>query len=95
VEENPEAKFLEDPRFFVKLSTAVIGPGEPIRWPGARFQVDYEVELAVVLGRVARRLTQRNALSRAVKKSWKRLNESEGDGIGSACVEKLNNSQTS
>jgi 2-keto-4-pentenoate hydratase/2-oxohepta-3-ene-1,7-dioic acid hydratase in catechol pathway len=62
VEENPEAKFLDDPRFFVKVSTAVIGPGEPIRWPGARFQVDYEVELAVVLGRVARRLTQKNAL---------------------------------
>src|SRR5688500_3058554 len=25
VEENPEAKFLEDPRFFVKVSSAVIG----------------------------------------------------------------------
>jgi len=63
VEENPAATFLDDPRFFVKVPTAVIGPGDAIRWPGAKFQVDYEVELAVVIGRTARGLTQRNALS--------------------------------
>src|SRR4051812_4677230 len=43
IEENPGAQFLEDPRFFVKLPSAVIGPGEPIRHPGPEFQVDYEV----------------------------------------------------
>ena len=63
VEENPSAIFLTDPRFFVKVSSAVIGPGEAIRWPGEKFQVDYEVELAVVIGRPARRLTQDNALA--------------------------------
>ena len=62
VEENPAAAFLADPRFFVKVSSAVIGPGEPIRWPGEKFQVDYEVELAVIIGRRAHRLTQENAL---------------------------------
>ena len=62
VEENPAATFLADPRFFVKVSTAVIGPGEPIRWPGVKFQVDYEVELAVLIGRTASRLTQANAM---------------------------------
>jgi 2,4-diketo-3-deoxy-L-fuconate hydrolase len=62
VEENPAATFLADPRFFVKVSSAVIGPGEAIRWPGERFQVDYEVELAVIIGRPARRLTRDNAL---------------------------------
>ena len=62
VEENPAATFLADPRFFVKVSSAVIGLGEPIRWPGEKFQVDYEVELAAVIGRSARRLTQKNAL---------------------------------
>jgi 2,4-diketo-3-deoxy-L-fuconate hydrolase len=51
VEENPNAKFLEDPRFFAKLPNTVIGPGEAIRHPGERYQVDYEVELAVVIGR--------------------------------------------
>ena len=63
VEEEPGAKFLDDPRFFVKVASAVIGPGEPIRWPGKKFQVDYEVELAVVIGQTAHRLTQKNALN--------------------------------
>ncbi len=62
VEENPAAVFLEDPRFFVKASSAVIGPDEPIRWPGEKFQVDYEVELAVVIGKTGRRLTLKNAM---------------------------------
>lgn len=62
VEENPAAVFLKDPRFFVKTSSTVIGPGDPIRWPGERFQMDYEVELAVVIGRKARRLTPENAM---------------------------------
>jgi 2,4-didehydro-3-deoxy-L-rhamnonate hydrolase len=50
-EENPEAKRLEDPRFFAKLPSSVIGPGEAIRHPGVEYQVDYEVELAVIIGR--------------------------------------------
>lgn len=50
-EENPNAVFLEDPRFFAKLPNTVIGPGEPIRHPGEQYQVDYEVELAVVIGK--------------------------------------------
>jgi 2-keto-4-pentenoate hydratase/2-oxohepta-3-ene-1,7-dioic acid hydratase in catechol pathway len=62
VEENPNAKFLEDPRFFAKLPNTVIGPGAPIRHPGERFQVDYEVELAVVIGRRMHRVTQQNAM---------------------------------
>jgi 2-keto-4-pentenoate hydratase/2-oxohepta-3-ene-1,7-dioic acid hydratase in catechol pathway len=63
VEENPDATFLSAPRFFVKLPSAVIGPHEPIRWPGAQFQIDYEVELAVVIGKTAHRLTQEHALN--------------------------------
>jgi 2-keto-4-pentenoate hydratase/2-oxohepta-3-ene-1,7-dioic acid hydratase in catechol pathway len=51
IEEEPGAKFLEDPRFFAKLPNCVIGPNQPIRSPGDKFQVDYEVELAVVIGR--------------------------------------------
>jgi 2-keto-4-pentenoate hydratase/2-oxohepta-3-ene-1,7-dioic acid hydratase in catechol pathway len=62
VEENPAATFLADPRCFVKVSSAVIGPGAPIRWPGAKFQLDYEVELAVIIGKPSHRLTQANAL---------------------------------
>ena len=39
------------PTLFAKFPTSVIAPGEPIRWP-ADFsdQVDYEAELAVVIG---------------------------------------------
>jgi len=51
VEENPSAKFLEDPRFFAKFPSVVIGPDAEIRHPGQKFLVDYEVELAVVIGR--------------------------------------------
>jgi 2-keto-4-pentenoate hydratase/2-oxohepta-3-ene-1,7-dioic acid hydratase in catechol pathway len=57
VEENPNAKFLEDPRFFAKTPNTVIGPGEPIQHPGEKYQVDYEVELAVVIGRTMPRAT--------------------------------------
>ena len=57
VQENPNANFLEDPRFFAKTPNTVIGPGEPIRHPGEKYQVDYEVELAVVIGRTMPRAT--------------------------------------
>jgi len=57
VQENPNAKFLEDPRFFAKTLNTVIGPGDPIRHPGEKYQVDYEVELAVVIGRTMPRGT--------------------------------------
>jgi 2,4-diketo-3-deoxy-L-fuconate hydrolase len=62
IEENPKARLLADPRFFSKLPECVIGPGEAIRHPGPRFQVDWEVELAVVFGRRGYRLTQERAL---------------------------------
>jgi 2-keto-4-pentenoate hydratase/2-oxohepta-3-ene-1,7-dioic acid hydratase in catechol pathway len=62
IEENPKAKFLGDPRFFSKLPECVIGPGEAIRHPGERFQLDWEVELAVVFGRRGYRLTQEQAM---------------------------------
>ncbi|MBI4278182.1 MAG: fumarylacetoacetate hydrolase family protein [Armatimonadetes bacterium] len=39
------------PILFSKFSNALIGPGEPIRIPRATSQVDYEAELAVVIGR--------------------------------------------
>jgi 2-keto-4-pentenoate hydratase/2-oxohepta-3-ene-1,7-dioic acid hydratase in catechol pathway len=51
IEENPDASFLEDPRFFIKTSDAIIGPGDAIRHPGSVFEVDYEVELAVIIGK--------------------------------------------
>lgn len=40
----------ESPILFSKASTAVIGPGDPIPLHGITQQVDYEVELAIVIG---------------------------------------------
>ena len=48
---------------FAKLPSAVVGPGDPIRIPSPQSQVDYEVELAVVIGRPARRLAVDDALA--------------------------------
>ena len=44
----------EEPLLFLKPSTAVIGPGDPIRLLPISKRVDYEGELAVVIGRLAR-----------------------------------------
>jgi 2,4-didehydro-3-deoxy-L-rhamnonate hydrolase len=52
LQENPKAVLPEGPFFFAKLPSTVIGPGQPIKYPQYSQQVDYEVELAVVIGRV-------------------------------------------
>ena len=54
-EENPNAVLPESPFFFSKLPSVVIGTGSPIVHPKASEQVDYEVELAVVIGKVLHR----------------------------------------
>ncbi len=52
-----------EPLIFAKFPTAVIGPGADVRWdPDLTRQVDYEVELAVVIGRTARRVARERAL---------------------------------
>jgi 2,4-didehydro-3-deoxy-L-rhamnonate hydrolase len=50
-QENPNARMPEEPFFFSKLPSAVIGPGEPIVKPKLTDQLDYEVEFAVVIGK--------------------------------------------
>lgn len=51
------------PIIFTKFSTSIVGPGAEIRWdPELTSSVDYEVELAVVIGRVARRVSAADAL---------------------------------
>jgi 2-keto-4-pentenoate hydratase/2-oxohepta-3-ene-1,7-dioic acid hydratase in catechol pathway len=44
----------EEPLIFMKPSTAVIGPDEDIVYPGMSRRVDYEAELAVVIGKPCR-----------------------------------------
>ncbi|MEX2374889.1 MAG: fumarylacetoacetate hydrolase family protein [Dehalococcoidia bacterium] len=62
LEENPEATLPEEPFFFSKLPSSVIGPGEPIPMPYPKCLLDYEVELAVVIGTTAKGIDRTEAL---------------------------------
>jgi 2-keto-4-pentenoate hydratase/2-oxohepta-3-ene-1,7-dioic acid hydratase in catechol pathway len=54
-DENPDARMPEEPFFFAKMPSAVVGPEAAIPYPPRTRQLDYEVELAVVVGeRLAR-----------------------------------------
>lgn len=52
----------EEPVLFLKAPSAVIGPDDDIVVPAACQQVDYEGELAIVIGRAARELAEEEAL---------------------------------
>jgi 2,4-diketo-3-deoxy-L-fuconate hydrolase len=56
LEENPAATLPEEPFLFSKLPSAIVGPNHAIRIPYDGCDVDYEVELAVVIGRTARQV---------------------------------------
>jgi 2-keto-4-pentenoate hydratase/2-oxohepta-3-ene-1,7-dioic acid hydratase in catechol pathway len=44
----------EEPLMFLKPNTSVIGPGDQIFYPSQAGRVDYEGELAIVVGRICR-----------------------------------------
>ena len=52
-----------EPIVFMKATTCLGGPHDPIELPPGSQKTDWEVELGVVLGRTARRLTEAEALS--------------------------------
>ncbi len=60
--ENPGATLPSTPFFFSKLPTAVIGPNDAIEMPEPSTKLDYEVELAVVIGRRSRHVQASDAL---------------------------------
>ncbi len=52
----------ERPILFAKFPTTIIGAGDEIRWdPGLSADIDWEAELAVVIGRPARRVRAEDA----------------------------------
>lgn len=51
----------DEPVLFLKPPTAVVGDGEDILLPPQAGRVDYEAELAVVIGRTARRVSATDA----------------------------------
>lgn len=51
----------KEPLLFLKPSTSVIGPGEPIVYPKMSKRVDYEAELAVVIRKTATAVPEERA----------------------------------
>jgi 2-keto-4-pentenoate hydratase/2-oxohepta-3-ene-1,7-dioic acid hydratase in catechol pathway len=52
------------PLVFAKFPSSIVGPDADIRWdPALTTQVDFEAELAVVIGRPARRVPEADALA--------------------------------
>jgi 2-keto-4-pentenoate hydratase/2-oxohepta-3-ene-1,7-dioic acid hydratase in catechol pathway len=56
----------ESPVLFAKYANAIAGPGSPIVLPPEALQYDYEVELAVVIGQRAARVSEGEARSRVL-----------------------------
>jgi len=54
--EEMGAAIPDEPVIFLKPSTSVIGPGDAIPYPSMTSRLDHEAELAIVVGRVARRV---------------------------------------
>lgn len=50
------------PRPFIMPATAVANPGDQIPWPAYSETIDYELELAIVIGRKAKAVAQEKAL---------------------------------
>jgi 2,4-diketo-3-deoxy-L-fuconate hydrolase len=56
------AEIPDKPVVFTKYPNTIIGPGAPIRIPPITEQVDYEAELAVIIGRRAKNISESEAL---------------------------------
>jgi 2,4-didehydro-3-deoxy-L-rhamnonate hydrolase len=56
------AEIPDKPVVFTKYPNTIIGPGAPIRVPPITEQVDYEAELAVIIGRRAKNVSESEAL---------------------------------
>jgi 2-keto-4-pentenoate hydratase/2-oxohepta-3-ene-1,7-dioic acid hydratase in catechol pathway len=52
----------KEPVIFFKATTAITGPNDPVRIPRGGTKLDWEVELAVVIGRAASYVDERQAL---------------------------------
>ena len=51
----------QEPLLFIKPSTSVIGPGDAIIYPKMSKRMDYEAELAVVIGKAAKKVSEERA----------------------------------
>ena len=53
----------KEPTIFIKANSAISGPDDPIARPPGAVKLDYEVELAAVIGRAARSVDEARALA--------------------------------
>ena len=53
----------EYPAVFLRAATSLVGPGQPILRPPVSAKLDYEAELAIVIGRPALRVREAEALA--------------------------------
>lgn len=60
--DETRARLPERPLLFAKAASCIIGPGARIEKPRGDVKLDYEAELAVVIGRPARRVSEKDAL---------------------------------
>ncbi|MBW2052275.1 MAG: fumarylacetoacetate hydrolase family protein [Deltaproteobacteria bacterium] len=60
--EEVNADLPEEPLIFLKPPSSIIGPGAPIIYPPQSKRVDYEAELAVVIGKKASHVSSAEAL---------------------------------
>ncbi len=61
--ENPNAVMPEEPFFFAKLPSSVVGDGAAITQPRRSRQVDYEVEFCAVIGRTLHRADEAEVMA--------------------------------
>ena len=57
-----DAKPPVEPYFFTKFRNALIGPDEPILIPRISTKADWEVELAVIIGRAGKNIARKDAM---------------------------------
>ncbi|WP_162509535.1 fumarylacetoacetate hydrolase family protein [Thermogymnomonas acidicola] len=55
-------KGMEDPFFFTKFPSCISGPEDPIVIPRSSSMVDYEIELALVIGKRSKYVSEREAM---------------------------------
>jgi 2,4-diketo-3-deoxy-L-fuconate hydrolase len=52
----------DQPALFMKATTSISGPNDPIELPSGASQVDWEIELAIVIGKKAKNVSEADAL---------------------------------
>ncbi len=63
VAEIKDASAAAEPTLFLKPSSSIVGPGDAIVLPAQSEKVDLEVELTIVMGEIAKNVSEKDALN--------------------------------